>query len=108
MKKTGIILLVLLGTGACAELPRSQTIFEAAKKGDIAGLKAILQKNPGLAGSLGEGGRSPLQEAILAGQSEAARFLIETGSDVNWRDAEGIGPLGFAALMGDAAAAGMS
>ena len=107
MNKAEILLLVLLGTLACASPPSSQTIFEAAKKGDMAALKTILQMNPGLAGARGEGARSPLQEALLARQSEAARFLIEAGSDVNCRDTEGIGPLGYAALMGDAAMAEM-
>ncbi|MBP1595599.1 MAG: hypothetical protein H6Q05_976 [Acidobacteria bacterium] len=105
MKRAGIILLVLLVAGACAGPPVSLTIFEAAKKGDIAALKAILETNPGSAGARGESGRSPLQEALLAGQGEAVRFLVEAGADVNGRDDEGLDPLGYAALMGDAVAA---
>jgi len=77
MKKAKILLLVLLGVGTCAGLSSSQTVFEAARKGDIAVLKAILQGNPPLVSARGEIGRSPLQEALLAGQSEAARFLVE-------------------------------
>lgn len=107
MKKAGIILLLLIGIGAGAHQPASQTIFDAARKGDIAALKAILKANPPLIGARGEGGRSPLHQALLAGQSETARFLIQSGADVNWRDAEGIAPLGYAALAGDVAAAGL-
>ncbi len=107
MKNARIILIGLLAIGTCAGLSGTQSIVDAAKKGDIASLKAMLQANPALAGSRGEAGRSPLEEAIVAGQSEAARFLIEAGSDVNWRDAEGISPLGYAAVMGNTAVAGM-
>ena len=84
VNKVKIILFILIGTGAWAGLLGSQTIFEAAKKGDIAALKAIIATNPGLVNAPGENGRSPLQEAIWAKQTEAARFLIEAGADVNW------------------------
>jgi hypothetical protein len=73
MKKAGIILPSLLWIVACADLICSQSIFEAAKKGDLTALKAILQVNPGTAGGRGEVGRSPLHEAILAGQREAEK-----------------------------------
>jgi ankyrin repeat protein len=107
MNKAKKALAVLLGICVCSGWLASQTIFEAAKKGDVAALKAILEKDPGLINAPGEGGRSALQEAILAGMDEAARFLIEAGADVNGRDGEGIGPLGYAALVGDAALAGL-
>ncbi len=105
MGKAKIILLVLLGT--CANLFSYQSIFDAARKGDLEALKTILQTNPGLAGARGDGGRSPLHEAILAGQGEAARFLVEAGADVNARDSEGITTLGYAALVGNAGVAEM-
>jgi len=107
MKKSWIILLCLFGSVVFTDLLRAQTIFEAAKKGEIAAIKAILQKNPGLIAARGEIGRSPLHEALAAGQGEAARLLIEAGADVNGSDAEGIGPLGYAVLMGDAVVAEM-
>jgi ankyrin repeat protein len=77
------------------------------QKGEIAVLKAILQKNPELIAARDEIGRSPLHKTLAAGQGEAARFLIEARADVNRRDAEGTVPLGHAALMGDAAVAEM-
>lgn len=98
---------VLFGICVCFAPLASQTVFEAAKKGDIETLKALLGANPDLVNAPGEVGRSPLQEAIMAGQSEAARFLIEAGADVNWRDGEGIAPLAYASVMGDPALAGL-
>lgn len=107
MRRATRILILLIATGAFASLSSSQTVFEAAKKGDLAALKGFLEASPSLVGARGEGGRSPLQEAILAGQSEAAQFLIGAGADVNWRDADGIAPLGYSALMGNTALAGL-
>ncbi len=107
MNRARIILLVLVGAGVFAVLFGSQTIFEAARKGDITSLKAILGTDAGLLNAPGEAGRSPLQEALLAKQSEAARFLVEAGADVNWKDAGGIAPLGYAALAGDASLAAL-
>jgi ankyrin repeat protein len=95
------ILAVLFGVCFCSGWLASQTIFDAAKKGDIAALKAVLEANPDLINAPGEAGRSPLEEAIVAGQSEAARFLIESGANVNFRDGEGIAPLAYAAVMGN-------
>ena len=41
-------------------------------------------------------GKTPLHVAALTGHSEAARFLLEHGADVNARDAEGRTPLYWA------------
>ncbi|KAH8787869.1 ankyrin repeat-containing domain protein [Diaporthe sp. PMI_573] len=42
---------------------------------------------------------SALDAALLYGTVEAAKFLIERGADVGWKDAWGRGPVHFAALQ---------
>jgi len=103
MRRVKFIILGLALIFLAAPSFRAEEIHEAAKKGDIAVLKAILDRNPEKINAPGENGRSPLQEAVWAKQNEAARFLIEAGADVNWKDAEGFVPLGFACAVGDVA-----
>jgi len=66
LNKVKIILLILIGTGAYAGMLGSQTISEAAKKGDIAALKAILATNPGLVIAPGENGKRDCAEILLS------------------------------------------
>ena len=40
-----------------------------------------------------QAGRSPLGLALGAGHEEVAVALLEKGADVQWRDAEVVGPL---------------
>ncbi len=107
MNRSRNILGILVGILVCAGALASQPIFEAAKKGDVTALKAILAAEPGLVNAVGPRGRSPLHEAIWARQGEAARFLIESGADVNGRDTDGVAPLAFAAFTGDASLAAL-
>ena len=107
MRRCRFIVLSLALIFLAAPFFRAEEIHEAAKKGDIPALKAILERNPEQINAPGENGRSPLQEALWAKQGGAARFLIEAGADVNWKDSEGFVPLGFACAVGDVATAAL-
>ena len=81
---------------------QTSAIHEAAKKGDIDALRALLAKNPEQIDARGEYDRTPLLEALFVRQGAAARFLLDKGADVRLQDKEGMEPLGFAVFSGDA------
>jgi ankyrin repeat protein len=83
---------------ACAQ---TSAVHEAARKGDIEALRALLARNPEQLDARGEYDRTPLLEALFARQGAAARFLLDQGADVRLKDKEGVEPLGFAAFIGD-------
>jgi hypothetical protein len=76
-----------LGTGATA--PGDTALHRAAREGDVAKLRSLLDAgaDPNLPSS---SGRTPLMEAALRGRLEIARLLISAGADVNISD-RGVG-----------------
>jgi len=80
---------------------QTSAIHEAAKKGDIDALRALLAKYPEQIDARGEYDRTPLLEALFVRQGAAARFLLDKGADVRLQDKEGMEPLGFAVFSGD-------
>ena len=70
----------------------------AAVKGDMAILNYIANTNPSLLHSQDENGWHPIHEAARAGHTDAVRFLIEQGANVNERTnkGEGMSPLRIA------------
>ncbi len=73
-------------------------VHEAAKNGDIAKMKALLDKDPSLLYVQDEQGKTPLHWATGRGQLEAMRVLLdEYHVDVNVRNKNGGTPLHVAA-----------
>lgn len=74
------------------------------KRGDLAVMRRLLEKNPALANARGETdarGTYPLHVAAEAGQEGAARLLLEYGADVSRLDLENDSiALGWAAFFG--------
>jgi hypothetical protein len=71
----------------------------AAKQGDIATLRSLLDRgNP--IDSVDGRGLTPLHIASMAGQTEAAGLLLDRGADPNARTALQMTPLHFAAMLG--------
>jgi ankyrin repeat protein len=93
-------ILTLAGAALAAE------IHEAAKSGDIAKIKDLLDKDPGLLYVKDEQGKTPLHWAVGRGQVEAARFLLDTYHvDVNVRNNNEGTPLHVAASQAQPKAA---
>ena len=77
-------------------------LWEAAKEGDLAKLKAGLANKGADANSHDTMGITPLSWAAMAGQAEAVQLLIKQGADVNGRNRDGNVPLHGAAFLGQA------
>jgi ankyrin repeat protein len=75
-------------------------IHDAAKKGDIAAVQALLKQNPDLVSSKDENQNTPLYLAAWRGQTAIAELLLANGADLEARNAQGSTPLSIAAGSG--------
>ena len=78
----GLAVLVLVGS----HLSFGDAIHDAARKNKVKEIKALLQQDPKLVDSLDGNGNTPLHEAALHGNVEAAAALISAGANVNAKD----------------------
>ena len=81
----GLILLVLVGS----HLSFADAIHDAARKNSVKKIKELLQQDPKLVNSVDSNGNTPLHEAALHGNVEAAEALIAAGANVNVKDSYG-------------------
>lgn len=81
--------------------PKTDSIWSAAKTGDIKAIKQHLADGVGVNARDGELGVTPLTWAALLGQTEAIELLIQKGADVNARNKDGGIPLHGAAFLGE-------
>ncbi len=79
----------------------AEDIFEPVKKGELAKVKTILEKNPDLLNARGEYDRTPLMQAALFHQIDIFKFLLEKGADFSLANKEGFTPLHFVAFNGE-------
>jgi cyclase len=89
-----LILLLFIVQGIAAD------IHEAALKGDLERVKALLNKDPRLVNAPGGNGKAPLHWAAQGGHVEIVEFLIERGAVVNSKNVADETPLHYAAALG--------
>jgi len=85
----------------------AQEIFDAIKGGDLAKVKALVEKDPRALDSSNGYAQTPLVVALQGRKAEIAEFLIARGADVNARDNAHASPLSFAITGGLNKIAGM-
>ena len=72
-------------------------IHVAARNGDLARLRALLEQTPVLVDDKSKGDQStPLHEAVRAGNFEAVRVLIAAKADLDAKTSQGLTPLKLA------------
>lgn len=83
-----------------------QAVCQAATRGDVERLTALLERDPELVNLTNKAGFAPLHYTAMAGREKAAALLLEKKADVNVRQAEFRGtPLQYAASAGHKAVA---
>ncbi len=93
------ILVEQIDDGVKVPRPRKSPLFNAAKKGDVAKLKQLIDAGEDVNARDRER-RTPLLEAVLANQPAAARVMIESGADLNAADKHGSTAVLRAAMHG--------
>ena len=67
---------------AAGSVPAAE-IHDAARSGDSSKVKALVEKDPGLASARNPNGQTPLFDAVMGRHPEIAEYLISKGADVN-------------------------
>lgn len=97
-----VILAACLSLLACQAF--GDKIHDAAQGGDLASVKALIEKNPDLIDARDAEGRTPLHWACRGVHLEVIEYLVEKGADVNARDNNRVVPLHSLATRNHAAA----
>ena len=88
------------GLEANAVKAAEDTIWSAAKNGDLSAIERHVQGGADINGSDPTFGQTPLVWAALVGQLEAVDWLLQNGAAVNGRTKDGGTPLHAAAFLG--------
>jgi TonB family protein len=92
---TVLIIMLALSTPAfCGP------IHDAAKEGDLAKVKALLENNRKMVSSKDNNGSTPLHLAAWNGHKDIVELLLANKADVNAKDTMGFTPLHRAAITG--------
>ena len=91
---------IVSGLEANAAKVAEDTIWSAAKTGDLAAIERHLQDGADINGIDPTFGQTPLVWAALVGQLEAVDWLLQNGAAVNGRTKDGGTPLHAAAFLG--------
>jgi len=94
MRKLAVILTIIL---ALAVVAQSQEVFDLLRKGDVAAVKALVEKSPQLVEARDADGLTPLHYAVIDGNVELINYFIDKGAKLEAQNAL-VNPLHLAAM----------
>ncbi len=100
-KRKMITIFFLFAVGMAASLFAAE-IHEAVKAGNLAAVKAVLEKDPGQINAKDETGRTPLHWAARGTNNEVLTYLVDQGASLDVLDNNGTAPLHSLASRGNA------
>jgi ankyrin repeat protein len=87
--RTSRLVAILITAFACTTLAFAGPIHDAARKGDLKKVQALIQADPTLVNSKDNMGNTPLHVAALHGELAVAQALVAAGADVNAKNLAG-------------------
>ncbi|QSS97871.1 ankyrin repeat domain-containing protein [Psychroflexus sp. ALD_RP9] len=85
MKNIYLSLLLILGLSTS----NAQSIFDAARNGDVNQIEALVKSNPESVNSTNAMGFGPLVLAVYNNQIKATKLLLEKGANIDAQDGSG-------------------
>ena len=98
MRCRKILVFLFCSLAAILATLTAQEIFDAVKAGDLAKVKALVEKAPGIVNSKNPGGQTILFAAVSFARLEIAEYLISNGANVNERSNFHMTPLDVACM----------
>lgn len=89
-----LVPFILVSAASAAE------IHDAARAGDLARVRALVENDPGVVQSVDASGATPLHHAAASNRTEVVAYLLEKAAAVDQRDAVGRTPLWLCADRG--------
>jgi len=96
-----VALMFMLCLGISVPLMQAETLFDAAKEGDLAFIREALDADPKLLNSRDGWKYTALHWACIRGHWDTARYLIDRGAEINAIGGDGGTPLNWAAHHDD-------
>jgi ankyrin repeat protein len=96
MKKSISILIAFVIALILSQSINAQEIFDAIRKGDLAKVKELVEKDPQLVKAKNTRQSTPLHVAVDLNNEPIARYLIEKGADLNAVNSNFWAPLFYA------------
>jgi len=99
VRKTAVPLILSLFVllSAFSAFAQSQEVFDLLRKGDVAAVKALIEKSPQLVEARGSDGNTLLHYAAYGGSVELVNFLLDKGAKIDAPGQRGLTPLHVAA-----------
>jgi ankyrin repeat protein len=97
--------LIALAVASLSAAPVKSEIADAAQRGDVAGVRALIAKKVNVSAPQNDGSTA-LHWAVQRGNVELINLLVRAGANVKAATREGVTPLWLASVNGDATALG--
>src|SRR5512136_1913391 len=98
MRSRTILIFLICTLMAIPAVLTAQEMLDAVKAGDLARVRSLVEKDPGIVNARNAGGQTILFAAVSFGRLDIAEFLVSKGANVNEKSNFHLTPLDVACV----------